>query len=125
MTPALVLAVATAGGAGAVIRWLLNSIIPPIGAMKVPGSTLWINVTGSLALGVVTGLAGVHLIPAEWRTILTTGLLGGYTTFSTASNDTVTLVDTGHRIVGFAYAFGMFALAVAGAGLGMGLGRAL
>ena len=123
MNASLVVAVAAAGGVGAVIRWLLSGIIPPIGTARVPASTFCINVTGSVALGIITGLAVVQLVPPEWRTILATGLLGGYTTFSTASNETVTLIDAGRRTVGFVYAFGMFVLAVIGAGLGTALGR--
>lgn len=48
-----------------------------------------INVTGSLLIGVVAGLALRGLVSPELRTVLATGVLGGYTTFSAASLDVV------------------------------------
>ena len=93
MTPLLVLAVAAAGGIGAVARLVLDGLLRSRVAINFPLGTTVINVSGSFLLGLVTGLALAHGLPAEWRAILGTGFLGGYTTFSTASYETVRLAQ--------------------------------
>ncbi len=57
------------------------------------------------------------------RALLGTGVLGGWTTFSTASTDAVTLVQAGRPLLAAAYAAGTLALSVAAAGAGLALGR--
>ncbi|HVS68703.1 MAG TPA: CrcB family protein, partial [Mycobacteriales bacterium] len=58
-----------------------------------PWGTFWINVTGSFALGVVTGLATHHGLGTRWDAVLGTGLLGGYTTWSTFSWESFALAE--------------------------------
>jgi CrcB protein len=81
-----------------------------------------INVTGSFLLGLVTGLVLAHGLPAEWRAILGTGFLGGYTTFSTASYETVRLAQQRRYRAALFNGVGMLVLALAAAGLGLWLG---
>jgi CrcB protein len=122
VTPLLVLAVAVAGGLGAVARLVLDGVLRSRVAINFPLGTTVINVTGSFLLGLVTGLALAHALPVEWRAILGTGFLGGYTTFSTASYETVRLAQQRRYRAAFVNGFGMLVLALAAAGLGLWLG---
>lgn len=87
----VVLGLSVAGGLGAVARFLLDGAIKGRIRRRFPIGTMAINLSGSFLLGLVTGLAVAHALPAEWRIIIGTGFLGGYTTFSTASFETVRL----------------------------------
>jgi CrcB protein len=122
MTALLLLAVAGAGGLGAVARFVLDGTLRSRFAVNFPFGTTVINVTGSFLLGLVTGLALAHGLPAEWRAVLGTGFLGGYTTFSTASYETVRLALQRRYRAAFFNGFGMMVLALAAAGLGLWLG---
>jgi CrcB protein len=94
MTPALTaLLVCAAGGIGAAARLVLDGLIRTWTRSTYPVATTIINLTGSLLLGLLTGLAAGNLLSAPWLIIAGTGLLGGYTTFSTASFETVSLLE--------------------------------
>jgi len=123
MTALLVLAVAAAGGVGAVARLVLDGLLRARVRIAYPLGTTVINVTGSFLLGLVTGLALAHGLPAEWRAVLGTGFLGGYTTFSTASYETVRLAQQRRYRAAFVNGVGMLVLALAAAGLGLWLGE--
>ncbi len=88
-----VLALALAGGLGAIARVLVDGAVRGWAGSRFPYGTLLINITGSLLLGLVAGLALAHGLPAEVRTIVGVGFCGGYTTFSTASVETVRLAE--------------------------------
>jgi fluoride exporter len=92
-------AVAVAGGLGAASRFLLDRLIASRLAARLPVGTLVINVTGSLAAGIVVGLAVGGTVTAELRTVVAGGYLGAYTTFSTAMYETARLVEEGRRRV--------------------------
>lgn len=124
MTPLLFLVLSLAGGIGAATRLLLDGLVKGRVGGAYPWGTTVINVTGSLLLGLVTGLALAGLAPEPWRLVLGTGFLGGYTTFSTASLETVRLLADGRRLASAANAFGMLALSVAAAAAGLWLGGA-
>jgi CrcB protein len=123
MTVLLVLAVAAAGGVGAVARLVLDGLLRARVRIAYPLGTTVINVTGSFLLGLVTGLALAHGLPAEWRAVLGTGFLGGYTTFSTASYETVRLAQQRRYRAALVNGVGMLVLALAAAGLGLWLGE--
>ncbi len=80
------------GGLGSVLRYLLGSYINPLFGEHFPYGTLLINISGSLLMGLI---AGYFLFSSEQnntlRLFLTVGCLGGFTTFSTFSLDTVLL----------------------------------
>ncbi|WP_314146251.1 fluoride efflux transporter CrcB [uncultured Leifsonia sp.] len=122
MTPLVVLGVAAAGGLGAVARLVFDGVLRSRVAVSFPLGTTVINVTGSFLLGLVTGLALAHGLPPEWRAILGTGFLGGYTTFSTASYETVRLAQQRRYRAALFNGVGMLLLALAAAGLGLWLG---
>ncbi|MGO4534986.1 fluoride efflux transporter CrcB [Leifsonia sp. 2MCAF36] len=123
MTALLVVAVAAAGGVGAVTRLVFDGALRSWLRAGFPIGTTIINVTGSFLLGLVTGLALVHGLPPEWRAVLGTGFLGGYTTFSTASYETVRLAQQRRYRAALVNGVGMLALALAAAGLGLWLGQ--
>ncbi|GEE01413.1 hypothetical protein nbrc107696_18590 [Gordonia spumicola] len=78
-----------AGAVGAVLRFVVDDACRRRWPAAFPGPTFGINVTGSLAMGVLAGLVMFHGTPHAWQTVVGTGLLGGYTTFSTSVLETV------------------------------------
>ena len=118
----VVLAMAAGGGVGAGCRFVADGFVKARVPLAFPVGTTLINVTGSFLLGLVTGLATAHALPAEWRLILGTGFLGGYTTFSTASLETVRLAQEGRWRASALNAFGTLAGSLLAAALGLWLG---
>ncbi|MCQ9163948.1 fluoride efflux transporter CrcB [Arthrobacter sp. STN4] len=88
-----VLLLALAGGVGAGLRFMIDGLIRARARTALPVGTMLINTTGSLLLGILTGLVAGHYTDTAVGLVLGTGLLGGYTTFSTASFETVRLVQ--------------------------------
>ncbi len=120
----MALLVAVAGGFGAMLRFVVDGAVARHNRLRLPLGTVVINVTGSLLLGLLTGLALQHSGFDEVKRVLGTGLLGGYTTFSTASVEGVRLaMADGPRAVAvaFAHAAGMLIVSLAAAGLGIWL----
>ncbi|HET7724304.1 MAG TPA: fluoride efflux transporter CrcB [Propionibacteriaceae bacterium] len=119
------LLLAVCGGLGAVARFVVDGLIR--GRVRSIGSigTIVINVTGAIALGIIAGLVAAHVAQPDWQLVIGTGFLGGYTTFSTTSFETVRLVQQGR--IGLAVGLGLaqLALALAGAAGGFALGLSL
>ena len=65
-----------------------------------------VNASGSLLLGILTGLSLYHGLGTHLLAVIGTGLCGGYTTWSTASWETIHLVHTGHRTTAVLYTVG-------------------
>ncbi|ROS53990.1 MULTISPECIES: fluoride efflux transporter CrcB [unclassified Frigoribacterium] len=122
MSPLLVVAVAVAGGVGAATRFVVDGLVKDRLGSAYPWGTTVINVSGSFALGLLTGLALQAVVTPEWKAVLGTGLLGGYTTFSTASVETVRLLAAGRRGAAIANGLGMLVACVGVASLGLWLG---
>ncbi|GAA1496307.1 fluoride efflux transporter CrcB [Paeniglutamicibacter kerguelensis] len=125
MTPWLFLALALAGGIGASVRYVADGIIRSKVPAGYPWPTTLINVSGSMVLGFLTGLAMDSLLPADLMIVLGTGFLGGYTTFSTASYETVQLVRDRRYAAALGNGLGLAVAAVAAALLGLWLGISL
>lgn len=119
MSPLLFLGAALAGGLGAVLRYLADLGVARLAGRRFPWGILLVNLSGSFALGIVT----TALPDAAF--LLGAGLLGGYTTFSTAMLDTVALWRDGERQASAFNAVGMLLLGLLAAGLGLGLGALL
>ncbi|MCS4594874.1 MULTISPECIES: fluoride efflux transporter CrcB [Brevibacterium] len=122
MTPLVFVALAAAGGLGASSRMLIDGLIKSRMSTALPWGTIIINVSGSLVLGLLTGLAGANLLPEAWHLVLGTGFLGGYTTFSTASFETVRLLQERRWVAGLVNGLGTLVFATAAAAIGMWLG---
>jgi CrcB protein len=122
VTPLLFAATILAGGLGAGLRYVVDTAVKSRDRTGFPWGTMVINVSGSFALGLLTGLASAHLAGAPWLTVLGVGLLGGYTTFSTASVESVRLLMNRRWAAGLINGVGMLLLATAAAYLGLALG---
>jgi CrcB protein len=120
-TLGLALLVAGAGGVGAVLRVLLIHHIGLRRADPLPVGTLLVNASGSLLLGVLTGLSLYHGLGSHALAVAGVGLCGGYTTWSTASWETIHLRHTGHRVEAVAYTAGSLVLCIGAAAAGIGL----
>lgn len=90
-----VLLVAGGGALGSAARYLLNGFVQGRMGPHFPWGTILVNVTGSLFIGFILGLFQSGDISSEARLFFAVGLLGGYTTFSTFSHDTLGLLATG------------------------------
>nr|WP_198426038.1 fluoride efflux transporter CrcB [Microbacterium ureisolvens] len=116
----MLLVAALAGGVGAGLRYVLDRLLTPADGVRFPLGIFVVNVSGSFALGVITGL-GTALAP-ELSLVLGLGLLGGYTTFSTVSVETVLLAQRGRWRDAALNLFGTLVVAALAAGLGILLG---
>jgi CrcB protein len=117
----LALLVAGAGGLGALLRALLIHHIALRRADPLPVGTLVVNASGSLVLGIVTGLALYHGLGGRALAVAGLGLCGGYTTWSTASWETIHLLHTGHRLEAVVYTLGGLIVCLGAAAAGVGL----
>ena len=98
-----ILAVGLGGALGAVCRYLLGQVIPKLGS-GFPLATFAVNIIGCFAIGLVVGIAGRHGdIDPRLILFLQTGICGGFTTFSTFSLETLTLIEEGRLAIGILY----------------------
>jgi CrcB protein len=116
--------VALGGAVGTLVRWLLESASAARPG-EWPWATFWINLGGSLILGVLLEWL-LHAGPDRGRRRAVrlgvgTGLIGGFTTYSTFVLETVGLAQDGRVVVGVAYALVSIVLGVVAAGAGTGL----
>jgi CrcB protein len=129
VTPLLFIAIAVAGGLGAAARFVLDGVVRARTNSRTtfPLGTFLINASGSLLLGLVVGLTSSQLLPETLHAIVGAGFLGGYTTFSTASFETVRLLQERRFGAAALNGVGMLVacvvLATAGLVLGSALGR--
>ena len=84
-----------AAALGAVLRYVVDAAVIDRTEGLFPWGTFVINVTGSLILGVVTGLGLYHGLTTAPRLVIGTGFCGAYTTFSTFTFETVRLAEEG------------------------------
>ncbi len=120
----IVVGVMVAGACGAVLRYSVDHVVQRRAGSDFPLGTLVINVTGSLILGFLTGSALHHGVSATWLTVVGTGLIGAYTTFSTFTFDIVGLAEAdrwGLSLLNVAVSIGV---GLGAAALGLALGSA-
>lgn len=119
------LLIALGGGLGAVGRYLVGlAALRALGA-GFPWGTLAVNVLGSLAMGVLVAVFTHKIaIAPEWRLFWLTGVLGGFTTFSSFSLDAFALWERGAPVLAGAYIFASLALSLTALVAGLLLGRA-
>lgn len=107
-------------GIGGVARHLFNGFVGTVLGTAFPWGILSINVIGSTLIGVVVGLFAFRSdTPAEVRLFLTTGILGGFTTFSAFSLDTALLYERGEPGTAALYVVASVFLSLAGIALGL------
>ncbi|MDE2573212.1 MAG: fluoride efflux transporter CrcB [bacterium] len=99
------------GAVGSILRYVISVLVTERVGPGFPWSTLCVNVTGSFILAVIAELSTTRVIvlsPAV-RVLLTVGFVGGYTTFSTFTNEALALV--GERAVAASFLYTMASLA--------------
>jgi len=112
------------GGLGAALRHGIN-----LGAARwlgagFPYGTLIVNVTGSLIMGLIAGYFAFKGDASQnWRLFLTTGILGGYTTFSAFSLDAALLYERGAVSLAAVYVIASVVLSIAGLFAGLAMAR--
>lgn len=100
-------------GIGGALRHGVNLAAARLGWTAFPAGTLAVNVVGSFLMGVVAEyFASKTHLPQHWRLFLTTGILGGFTTFSAFSLDAALLYERGKPGLAAAYVFGSVALSI-------------
>jgi CrcB protein len=114
--------VGLAGSLGAGTRYLLGHIVAERMKSQFPFGTLLINVTGAFVIGLVFALTSQKFLTPVLQTILATGFLGGYTTFSTLCWEGTQLIRKGNTAQSFCYFATTFVLGLAAALLGITLG---
>jgi CrcB protein len=119
VNPVAWVAFVVAGAIGAPARYLIDVAIQDRTEGAFPWGTFVVNVSGSLLLGFLTGLALHHGLPKEAKIVLGTGLCGAYTTFSTFTFETVRLIEEGAFIEAFRNAFGTLVVGAAAAAFGL------
>jgi CrcB protein len=112
-------------GMGGLARYAVSTWVQSAANVGFPWGTLIINVTGSLLLTLVYGLLEGTAAAPEWRAFLGIGVLGGYTTFSTFSYESVRLLQDGEWERAVLYVAGSVILSIAGAVLGFRLASVL
>jgi fluoride exporter len=108
--------IALGGALGSVLRYVMVS------AIGAPLGTAAVNVAGSFAIGVLFVTLGSR---EGWQLFLMTGVLGGFTTFSAFSLDTLKLIEAGQTLQASAYVLGSVALSLAATALGVALARGI
>ncbi len=115
------LAVAIGGGLGAVARFMFGMVANPVFGTAFPYSTLLINIIGSTIIGYVA--AKLPIDANNMRAFIITGVLGGFTTFSAFSLETLKLYSSGQKLEAAAYIIASILLCLAGVVLGDYLGK--
>lgn len=87
---------------GGISRYLLTIYINNRYLPNFPFGTLAVNIIGCFLIGLVYGFTEKGNVSDEWRLFLATGILGGFTTFSSFSHETITLLREQHYLYAFA-----------------------
>lgn len=112
------------GGAGAALRHGMNLAAARALGTAFPYGTLIINVTGSLVMGLIAGYFALKGDASQhWRLFLTTGILGGYTTFSAFSLDAALLYERGEVGLSALYVVASVAVSIIGLFAGLAIVR--
>ena len=107
--------VALGGALGSMLRYALSSLIGKYNTTDFPYATFFINITGGFLMGVWIGFMATLLPekPKEMHLLVAVGVLGGYTTFSTFSLESYTLLEKGLWLQAALYMGGSVVLSIA------------
>jgi len=120
-----VMLVGVGGFLGANARYWLGGVVEDYFGGAFPVGTLFVNITGSLLLGILMGGVEVEQVSPEVRLAFAVGFLGAYTTFSTFSYESLRLLESGHLGMAALNMVVSNVLGVAAAVAGLALGRNL
>ena len=121
-----VVLVAIGGAAGSVLRYLTNGLAVRWLGLDFPYGTLIVNAVGSLLIGLVQALAEkstATVLPEPARLFLSVGVMGGFTTYSSFSYETIRLIENGSWLGAAANIVLTTCLCLVVCVLGLGLGR--
>lgn len=91
-----VLLIGFGGFIGSIARYFVSLLNLTVTFYSIPIGTLLVNITGSLLIGFLTGIAAKStILTVEWRMFLMVGLCGGFTTFSSFTNENLMLIHNG------------------------------
>lgn len=122
----MILAVAAGGAIGSVARYLVGIGSTRLFGLSFPWGTLLVNIAGSFLIGVLVELFALKWdLPQEVRVLLTVGVCGGLTTFSTFSLDAYVLIARADWWLAAAYVAGSVALSIGALIAGLHLVRVL
>lgn len=93
------LLVALGGAVGSVGRYLVSKWLEG----GFPWGTLTVNIVGSLLIGLLTGLVAKGTLTPEMKLLLVTGFCGGFTTFSTFANESLSMMKVGDAVLAAIY----------------------
>lgn len=114
------------GGIGAALRHGVNIGAARLFGTSFPYGTLTVNIAGCLVMGLLTGyFAFKGDVSQSWRLFLTTGILGGFTTFSAFSLDVAVLYERGELGLAATYVFASVAVSLLAVFAGLALMRSL
>ena len=115
------------GGLGAALRYLVNQATGRLVSIEFPLGIMAINISGSLVMGIAAGYFAFKA-GEDWtqnaRLFVTTGILGGYTTFSAFSLDAMLLYERGEVMTALLYVVGSVVLSILGLAAGLWIVRA-
>lgn len=117
------LLVAIGGALGAAGRYLIGGWVQSLAGPGFPLGTFFVNVTGSLIIGIILGLVERGALSGQARLLLAVGLMGGYTTFSSFSYDNLGLLQGGETGRFVLNVVGQLALGLFAAYLGLVMTR--
>ncbi|WP_461828931.1 fluoride efflux transporter CrcB [Aquifex sp.] len=121
-----VIAVAIGGAVGSVLRYLLSKYVQKLAGLEFPVGTLFVNLLGAFLIGIAFSYLVEKLaIHPFTRALLITGFLGGFTTFSTFSYESYSLLAEGEYLRFLLYIFITNGAGILGTFLGFNLGRLL
>lgn len=106
------------GGMGSVLRYLVGRLMS---SSSFPWGTFAVNITGCFLIGLLSTWIARHSLSPDMRLLLIVGLCGGFTTFSTFSNEALALMRNGQLPLCLAYIIGSIALGVIAAYIGIKL----
>ena len=111
--------VALGGGIGSALRFILSKLVAENIGGAFPYPTLAVNIIGCLAIGLFYGMSvRGSLGGSSTKMLLTTGLCGGFTTFSTFCNENLLLMRDGHFMLAMMYAGGSLILGLIAVAVG-------
>lgn len=121
-----VIAIALGGAVGSLLRYGTSNAVHLWMTRAFPYGTLVVNVSGCLVMGILYVLLVERLsLGPEWRAALLIGVLGGYTTFSSFSMETVLLFEDGEHVKALANIILSVSLCLVAVWLGVVAGRRL
>lgn len=99
----IILAVGLGSFIGGICRYMVTLFIQNRFLTTFPFGTMFVNVLGCFLIGVIYALSDRGNLSPLWRMFLATGMMGGFTTFSTFSNETVSMLRDAEYVPAFSY----------------------